>query len=287
MLNILNIILLLLLLNLPLPANMKKEIIWDIAIEPPITFLKNNKYEGYGIEIINAIQKEMPEYVHKIRIAGNYKRLTKDVNDGPLTCALGLFKTRDRLKTMYFSKVPVFSFFNMQIVLTKKTFEIMGEPKSVSLKNMLNMSEFKLGVSDGRTYSKKLRNILSEYGNPSNIISLSQSNVSNSLLGMLVRNRLDYMFLYPDEATYLSKKLGISNEIVTVPISEIDDFGHSWAVCTKNKIGKVITSKITNILMNIRKKESYINNYMNWISGNLHDYYTKNFKLNFLEIYEE
>jgi len=270
-----------------LHANDKKTIIWDIPIEPPITYVKNDIYLGYGIKIMKDIQSYMPKYNHKIRVAGNYKRLSKDIVEGPLTCALGLFKTQQRLKNMYFANVPVFSFFDLQIVLTRDTFKILGEPESLSLSELLNKKDFRLGISNGRAYSTKIRAILNKNKKNTNIKIFTQDNVTSSLLNMLVRNRFHYTFLYPDEAMYYSKNIKISKNIVTVPIAEIEDYGHSWVACTKNESGYIVTTKVTGILQKIRKDSKYIKYYNEYISSNLHEYYEKHFFNTFIKIYEE
>ena len=129
------------------------------------------------------------------------------MKEGVLTCAINLFKTKERLAYMHFSKVPMFSSFELQIVLRKSTFENLGKPKKISLKEILQMKKLKFGTSQGRTYSENIRNILKEYESSSNINSYAQSNVASSLLKMLVRNRFDYMFLYQEEAFIFQKTL--------------------------------------------------------------------------------
>ncbi len=275
------------LLQLTLFASGMKVITWEFANEPPTSFEKDGKFSGFGIEIIRDIQNKMPEYKHRLRMAGNYKRLAKDVKNGPLTCAINLFKTKERLEYMHFSKVPMFSSFDLQIVLRKSTFDDLGKPEQISLKQLLDMKNLKFGTSLGRTYSKNIRDILKEYEGSSNIFSYAQSNVASSLLKMLVRNRFDYMFLYPEEAFYLSKNIDQVNDLVTVPIKEIGSFSHTWAVCSKNEDGKIAASEITNILHELRKEKKYMNYYVNVISDNLHEYYREHFQNTFLEIYED
>jgi len=262
-------------------------ITWEFANEPPTSFEKDGKYVGFGIEIINNIQSKIPQYKHRLRMTGNYKRLAKDVKEGELTCAINLFKTQERLSYMHFSKVPMFSSFELQIVLRKSTFEDLGKPKKISLREILQMKNLKFGTSHGRTYSKNIRKILKDNEENSNINSYAQSNVASSLLKMLVRNRFDYMFLYPEEAFYLSKNLENVVDLVTVPIEEIGKFSHTWAVCTKNKEGEIVAGKITEILQEIRAEKTYMNYYMNVVSQNLHEYYKEHYRDVFLKIYEE
>ncbi len=268
------------------PAEAKNTITWIITMEPPITYKEEGNYSGYGIEILNIIQNDMKEYNHEIQVAGNYNRLTSEVQQRPLTCALGLFKTDERIKSMYFSNVPVFYFFNIQIVLRKNMFEIQNKPEAVSLKNMLEQNNYKLGISKGRTYSDTIRKLLKIYKDNQNIYIGSQGNVAESLLQMLITKRIDYMFLYPEEAMFLSRKLGYEKDIITVPIKEASDLGYAWAVCTKNDEGKKVISKISEILLKIRKNNSYRALYEEWIPDNLLQTYREKYSEIFLHISE-
>ena len=135
MTKVFKILLFISLFHLTLFASGMKVITWEFANEPPTSFEKDGKYVGFGIEIIKNIQSKMPQYKHQLRMAGNYKRLAKEVRDGSLTCAINLFKTKQRLEYMHFSKVPMFSSFDLQIVLRKSTFDDLGKPEKYHLNN--------------------------------------------------------------------------------------------------------------------------------------------------------
>ncbi|WP_237362019.1 transporter substrate-binding domain-containing protein [Vibrio marisflavi] len=266
----------------------KKELRWMVTIEPPITYLDaSGNYKGYGIEILKRIQASLPSYEHTIFVAGNYKRLVQEVQDKQsLSCALGLFKTDERLKILYYAHVPVFYFFNMQIAMRTSMFEEMGKPEQLSLHHMMNQKNYTLGLSDGRTYSSAIREIVDQYKGQSNVRMSSQGNVGESLLNMVSLGRIDYTFVYPEEAIYLSRKHGLENKITTVPIAEAKQLGYSWPVCTKTAEGSQIASQITNALTLMRQEDSYRELYENWLSSNLLKSYRKKYQEEFLKIYE-
>lgn len=260
---------------------------WIVADEPPITYLKSEKHVGYGMDMLHMLQKKMPQYDHEVVMAGNYKRVVRDVKEGPLTCAIGLFRTPEREKSMHFSQVPFFYFYNIQIAMKKDLFSELGNPASISLKKMLKQEEYTLGLSAGRTYSDSLRVILDESeGNP-NIFIRPHSGVAEGLFNMLLINRIDYMLLYPDEAMYLSQKADARGQVVTVPIEEAFDLSYSWCACTQSPQGKKAASAITDALIKIRPLESYRAPYERWISPNLLKLYRDKFKDEFLHITKE
>jgi len=268
------------------PAHSNESIQWIVAEEPPITYLRDGEFTGYGMEMLRQIQKEMVGYTHEVSIAGNYKRVIREVTEGPLTCNIGLFRTPERERIMEFSEVPFFYFFNIQIAMKKTLFSKLGEPDSISFRNMLESKRYMLGLSVGRTYSESLRDILDENKKDANIFWRPQSGVAEGLFNMLLRDRIDYMLLYPDEAMYLSLKADAKDEIITVPIKEAFDLSYAWCACTKSQEGKKAASAISAALIKIRPQESYRAPYEKWISPNLVDLYTEKFLNEFLLIKE-
>lgn len=246
----------------------KKALRWMITIEPPITYIDGNgRYQGYGIEILRKLQASLPNYEHSIVVAGNYKRLVQEVqNNSSLSCALGLFKTKERLNILSFAHVPVFYFFNMQIAIRTSMFHEMGEPEQISLQKLIQKKQYVLGLSDGRTYSSTIREIVDQYKGQPNIVMSSHGNVGESLIKMVALERRDYTFVYPEEAIYLSTKYGLDRKITTVPIAEAKQLGYSWPVCTKTDEGDRITDTITNTLNVIRKQDEYRGLYEQWLA---------------------
>ncbi|PID27122.1 MAG: hypothetical protein CR982_06635 [Candidatus Cloacimonadota bacterium] len=248
---------------------------WYVAEEPPISYTRNDSIVGYGIDIIKRIQAKLPEYKHDIVMAGNYARLTNEVMYRPLSIGVGLFKTEKRKRFMSFTNLPLFYFYNIQVATKKSTFNALGKPDHISLKKILN-DKRRIGISKGRTYSKNIRNIFKENKN-SNIYKGSQGNVSESLLSMLVQDRLEYILLYPEETEYISKKVDLREDIITIPIEETEDISFSWLAVHKDKAGKLLVRKINSILEEIQD-ESYPNYYLKWISKNNHKSYREKFR---------
>ncbi len=257
---------------------------WIVAEEPPITYMQDGEYVGYGATMLRLLQDGLSQYTHEMSMAGNYKRVVQDVKEGPLTCAIGLFRTQEREKSMYFPEVPFFYFYNIQIAMKESLFYEMGKPQSLALREMLNQEEYILGLSTGRAYSDSLLEILNDFKEASNIFLRPQRGVSEGLFYMLLRGRIDYMFLYPDEATYLSDKADAKGVVVTVPITEALELSDAWCACTKNPEGKKATQAITRVLTTLRPDTAYRDPYKEWISPNLVEMYDKKFLDEFLTI---
>lgn len=267
-------------------SSYKETVSWAISAEPPITYVDKGEFKGYGVEYIKMIQAELPQYNHIIYSAGNYKRLAQDVVHGPLTAAIGLFKTDERLQVMYFAKVPVFFFFNIQLAMRQETYEEFNKPEQLSLEALLKNTKYVLGISSGRNYSEEVQQILTKDAYRQNIQYITQGNVTQSLLQMLDAKRIDFTLLYPEEASYLSKNDHLKNKIMTVSLKEIDQFSFSWPVVTRNLKGELLASEITKVLLKIRQKKKFRELYMSYISNNNHKTYDDHFENDFLKVYE-
>ncbi len=265
----------------------KETVSWAIVTEPPITYEENGEFRGYGVEYIKMIQAELPQYHHVIYLAGNYKRLTNDVIAGPLTAAIGLFKTDERLHVMHFAKVPAFYFFNIQLAMRQETYKALKSPEQLSLHSILKDSNYVLGTSNGRKYSQEIQQILEDKTNRSSVNVFSQGNVSRSLLQMLDAGRIDFTLLYPEEASYLAINENRKSKIITVPLTETEMLSYSWPVVTKNAKGEKLASEITEALIKIRRQRKYRDLYKAWVSTNNHKKYDYNFSKNFLTVYED
>lgn len=272
----------LLVIIISLSSFASSKIFWVLTQEPPITYSEQNEFKGYGHQILKLITEQMPNYKHQFVNAGNYARATREVKTRDQTCAIGLFKKPERLKTMIFSEHPIFYFYNIQAVFKEKEYRKQMLGNSISIEKMLKNPKYKLGLSKGRTYFEKLGEIIAQNQSQRNIVHTSQGNVAESLFNMLMADRIHYMLLYPEEAIYLAQKNNIKEPIVTIPIKENLDLGHSWIACSKTSQGKKIIVDINKAHAKARYKEDYINYYLKWISKNLHGDYRKKFKDEFL-----
>lgn len=262
----------------------KASIAWALAEEAPITYTQNNSFRGYGVRILDMITGQMKGFSHDYFMAGNYSRITKQVETGPRTCAVGLFRTDARLKIMHFSNAPAFFFFNIQLVMRRDTFLALGQPESLSLEHLLKQDEHVLGISQGRTYSKKLRDLFAANKGSPNIQLIAQSNVSSSLSKMVAKKRIDFTLAYPEEAAWITEtdtgKTPL--DLVTVPISEINPLGEAWIACTKSEEGFAAIRAINGALATERPKQSYRAQLERWFGKNLTDRFRHAYKTQFL-----
>lgn len=264
----------------------KEKITWVLAQEPPITYVRDDAYTGYGVKMLRLIQAELPDYDHAMHLGGTYQRATQDVKNGPLKCAVGVMKTPERMDIMSFSTVPVFHFFDIQIVTRKETFESWGRPEKISLNLLLKNKDLILMLSEGRKYTPGLQAILDRHQGTPHIRTTANAQFSETMLRMLQHNRFTYMFAYPEEVSYLTRQMDNMDNIVTIPITESQLFGHSWAVCSKTPQGKDAIAAISRALKKVRQTEEYREAYEAWIGGNLRTLYREKYQTEFLKIGE-
>ena len=256
---------------------------WALTNEAPTFHHEDGKFSGHGVEILRLVAKKIPGYDHKLYSVGNYARLAQQIEKGPSTCGIALFKTEARRKVMLFSDVPSFYFFNIQLVMNRTTFEKYGEPQSLSLEDVLKDPQNVLGLSKGRTYAKELRKIITGHDG-SNITTIAQGNTSKSLSQMVAGGRITFTFAYPGETAWISHNLGERADLVTVPISEINTLSHAFIACSKGTQGEKIIAQINASLAIQRPTAAYRKQLESWLTPNLVPLFRKNYAEVFLNI---
>jgi uncharacterized protein (TIGR02285 family) len=97
--------------------------------------------------------------------------------------------------------------------------------RKASLEQMLKDDKFRFGYAAERSYGQTISNIIDKYKNNQQLVNYEGGNISGNLLGMLMKDRVDYMVEYPWVTSY---EMEMSNQdqkqnIVHVQIEELGD----------------------------------------------------------------
>jgi len=256
------------------------EITWMVTNWPPYRYKENAVHKGYGTEWDRLIQKELPEYKHKILIA-NYARIDKSFREKQNICAMGLYKNETREKHSYFT-LPSEFYFPILIFMRKKTHQELGSPAILAFKSIVEDQERKLGIGNGRAYNSLIRQILDEHKGQKNIRTYSHSNIGMSLMRMLVKNRIDYHLEFLIEGKYLAEKIGARDKVVAVMIENLESPLYAWTACSKSEWGLKARNAINRALLKVRPTEAYRSVFEKWLDPHLLPVYRKAYDADFL-----
>ena len=260
---------------------------WLEAPAPPFFILEGElKGQGYEDMVTKIIIENMPEYQHEHLVA-TITRHYQEFKEGRQVCNVGLYKTPEREKFLYFS-TPSFFTLPVVIVINKENHAAFGKAKSVKLADVLAKNLI-IGRAKNRSYGKNIDEVLTKQGTAANSFSFEGEELSLSLFEMLKRNRLDGLLSLPEEAMYQAERLGIRDKIMTLTIEETQNSFESWfsyVACSKTPWGRETIDKINAILKKERPTERYRATYERWLDESSYEGYRKLYQEVFLQVDE-
>lgn len=245
----------------------RDSVTWMEAIAPPF-FIHEGEHKGQGYEdvITKILMENLPEYSHDTMTA-NLSRHYYNFKKGQKVCNVGLYKTPEREKFLYFS-IPSFFTLPTVLIIKKNRLADFGGSKTVRLASLLESGKIVIGTAKNRSYGTYVDEILNGYKNQGNIFVFEGEELSENFFQMLKLDRLDVLISLPEEAVYQAEKLGIKDEIMTLTIEENQLGYDSWfgyVACSKTPWGKTIIEKINRILMEQRPTKQYRAAYERWL----------------------
>ncbi len=261
----------------PVVADAKDSVTWMEAIAPPF-FIHEGELKGQGYEdvITDILKENLPEYSHD-EMTSNISRHYYNFKQGQKVCNVGLYKTSEREKFLYFSTA---SFFTLPTVLVikKEKFADFGSSKSIRLDGLLQDGKVTIGRAKNRSYGKYVDTILDKYKDQGKIFAFEGEELSRNFFQMLRLDRLDALISLPEEAIYQTEKLGFKDEIMTLTIEENQVGYESWlsyVACSKTEWGKKIIDEINQVLLEQRPTKRYREAYERWLDESSLENYRK------------
>ena len=206
------------------PSFAQETIQW-LTIDFPPLFVMEGEFKGQGMadQSTALMQSLLPDNRHH-NVKSNTKRALKELEKGG-TCFNGAFKNAQR------DAVAQFGVINLVIpahhlVMRKSIYDqyFSGQQK-VSFEQMLKDDKLRFGYAAERSYGQPLSNIIDKYKNNRKLLTYEGGNISGNLLGMLMKDRVDYIVEYPWVISYemAMSRQDQKHNIAHVQIEELGD----------------------------------------------------------------
>jgi len=248
-------------------ANDKNEITWYRPDFPPANFVSGlMEGLGYNDQTQKFLTQNLSQYQHHNAVA-SYKRVLHNLRFGN-GCVIGLFKTQERQKYLTFSTPNLITFPNGIVFKEDDLMKFkpyINKDEFISIKKLLKNQSLVVGIADGRNYSGGINKYLFLYQHQSNIHLRSGTNVFTDLLNMLDRNRIDYLFGFPEELEYYSSLGVLQHKMRFVPVQEMPQYEQSYIACSKNIWGEKVIDDINILLAKYRSTSEYLRFYEFWL----------------------
>lgn len=114
-----------------------------------------------------------------------------------------------------------------------------------------------LGLAEKISFSKEIDSIVDKHKDQPNIYIQTKGNLIQSLLAMLVAERIDYTIAYPWMVEYFAQEMGQIQAFKVFTIQENPSPIIYYAACPKNEWGMQMAKEIDAILRTIRPTDSY------------------------------
>jgi len=225
-------------INTSLHASEKKEILWLQHLRAPWMISSGQfKNQGYGDKIRQVIEKSLPKYSHKT-LPINPPRLLKELelNDNICYGPVGKFPV---FKDKFHWSKALYVLTGFRIITLDVTNRKLNYPSQISMEKLLNNKNLVFGqITNMWHYPIKIE----EFEHQNNIRSISSSAPLSSLLRMMQKGRIDWVFDHPVFVKWanMTNNTSKNENFVTIKVEEslkspqvVAYFG-----CIKNEFGK-------------------------------------------------
>lgn len=232
----------------------KEKITWMVLDWKPWMILEGeDKGTGRFNHILKVAQDNLPEYTHETEVM-NWARFWHEIDNNNNVCYPFGLKKGNREKLVYYSAPHTLVLPNA-IIMKKETAQILGNPTSYSMVQLLQQDKLKGYAEKGRSFTEKIDSIMKEHEQGSNLTRIPES--AESLIKMVSMGRIDYTIEYPIVAAYYQKKSRTPESLISIPIAEMKPFSYVYMNCTKNEWGKEVIEKWNTVLKEIKPTEEF------------------------------
>lgn len=251
------------------PAAALDAVTW-MEVEFPPGYIHQGPLQGQGYEdvITRILMENLPGYRHD-KMMGNLARMYHEFKQGRRVCNVALFKTPERQTFLHFSIPSTFTL-PVGLITLKDRLHLFGNAAEIRLESVLR-TDLRLGISRGRSYGKAVDTVLKEAAGAAPIFVHSGKDVFESLMRMLLSDRLDYLLGLPEEVLYVAEKMGVRDRVATIALKETQGTYDAWlghVACSKTPWGAEIIRRIDAILRKERPTDRYRSAYERWLDEN-------------------
>lgn len=242
---------------------------WLYTEQPPIFFITKGYGAGMGtgqrttLFFIN----QLKDCDHVLNSA-NVARVISTMKQYENACHASLYPTPEREKFIEFT-IPVrITLSNALIILDSQRDRFkpfLNAKGHISLEDLIK-NGFRIGIAKGRVYRGIIDATLKKYKNNRHIIEHpGLEDAVGKLVRMMVAGRIDALLGYPAEAHYVARTLESTTKVRSIHITGMDEYGLSYAGCSKTERGKAIVKRLNAIILKHRTTPQFMDFVEHWL----------------------
>ncbi|WP_300304587.1 hypothetical protein [Ferrovibrio sp.] len=227
-----------------LPAGVKAQdaVLWLKTEWPPVF---TSRSHGFGDQALGWLLEHLPGYAHHVQSLP-LGRLLKTMERQDITvCASGLARTPARegqfLISHDFMHMPA-----LALVVRADDVRTFGDFRrtdgSIEMRRLLSQDRLKGGINDNRSYGAMLDALLQS----APLVRLAKT---SNMVSMLAAKRLDWVLLYPFEATWQARQEKPAPDIAGLPITDIPSLIRGGITCSRTTGGQRVIDQIDQLIL--------------------------------------
>jgi uncharacterized protein (TIGR02285 family) len=241
-------------------ASTNQTISWAHYHFPPV-YIESGEHRGQGIadKIIELLQKEMPSYQHQ-SYSSSFTRIMRSFGGKGVVCT-GMNKTAAREQKVIFSQAAVMYPSHTLSYLKSRKQELESNNNvslvaGLSLASLLNSESLdRFGVTLNRSYNPRINKLIE--GHQEKVHTFEMSTSMSSIFKQLNFQRISFTIEYPIVTFYWQQKLGLQEEISSVPLQDSSAGFVAYIACSRNEAGATAIKEINEILKKHRPSPSH------------------------------
>lgn len=233
---------------------------------------------GVGDRVFAQIQALMPQY-HHVNLNLNYPRLLEELRKGSDVCAI-LYHSEEREKFVIYSQ-PIIATPSYQLYVSAKGLKRFKEKTGwtggpVSFDDIMSKSKgLTIAITPGQSYGPDRDEVLARHADKAEVIKGYAD--QDTLVKMLVANRMDMVLGFPWVINYEVNLLEVSTELIKVPLQDMPPYETVFVACADTPLGRAAVAAINNISPPVHTR----------VKGLLSPWLTDEENQSYLEVYRE
>ena len=256
----------------------KQTITWYQPDFPPYVITKGqDAMDGIDNRTVQYLIDRLPEYHHRFQVA-SYKRILTYLRGGNEGVVTPLFITPERKQYLVYSETASYLPLSNGLVVNREELQRL-EPYiqmkgTINIDRLMQSGDYTIGITSGRSYSGIIDEMIRKYKDKGILYERTGSD-HLGILKMLSSKRINAAFGFPVEVKYLSKRLGLPNDLIVLPVVNMVPYTPVYFAAPKNKWGKAIIVKINRILHQPGTIDRFNQYYESWLDEEYLSYYRK------------
>ena len=256
----------------------EQTITWYQPDFPPYVITKgDNASDGIDNRTVQYLIERLPEYQHRFQVA-SYKRILTYLRSGREGVVTPLFITPERQKFLVYSDTASYLPLSNGLVVNREELKrlepYIQKKGTINIDRLMQSGDCTIGITSGRSYSGIIDEMIRKYRDKGILYERTGSD-HLGILKMLNSKRINAAFGFPVEVKYLSKRSGLPNNLIVLPVADMVPYTPVYFAAPKDKWGEAIISRINRILHQPGTIAKFNQYYESWLDEEYLPYYRK------------